>query len=638
LRVGYLQFMPNKRLQALQDKQFQTTVTLQSRRGEILDRNGRELAMSSSSYSLYADPKILTDKRNLAKNLSKVLNQPSEAIFQKIKDKNKRFVWLGRQLEKAKADEIKEWNIRGLAFVEEWRRVYPNESLLSQTIGFLGADGQGLEGLELSLESELRGNQKKIIARRDARGRPLVADGLLFAENPDGNDVQLTIDSDLQYNLEYELAQTVSEFDADSAVGIILDPATSEILATATAPTFDANKAKSMNPEFRRNKVITDVFEPGSTIKTFLIAAALREKIISPKTKYYCENGSMKVGDRIIREADSKHKFGNMTVSEILAVSSNIGTTKIAFDLGAESLRKGLLDFGFGTKLGLDLPGEARGVLQALPWRQHLLANTSFGHGLSATPLQIANAYAAIANGGELKKPFILRSIRNQETGELKRTEPTVIRRVLTAEDAAKMRQMLLGVTSEGGTGMNANVDGYEVAGKTGTAQKVNIGGRGYLNGAYISSFGGFIPAKDPKFVIYVAVDNPKKIYYGSQVAAPLFSRLASYAVRRAGVTPQKVAIASAPNKKPLPQPSQSLAKQISKDETHKNLQKHQKNIIPFYTVPDLSNLTVREVIQRLEGQNLDVKFEGQGSVQMVIPSVGEALPEDRKLRVILKE
>ncbi|HWU42219.1 MAG TPA: penicillin-binding transpeptidase domain-containing protein, partial [Bdellovibrio sp.] len=326
LRAAYLQFLPNDRLNALQNRQFQTKVTLQARRGAIVDRNGRDLAMSATAYSLYADPKLLENRKALSRKLAKVLKQSSESIYAKIKDGSRRFVWIQRMMEQDKANEIKAWDIRGLSFVEEWRRVYPNENLLAQTLGFLGIEGQGLEGLELGYDQTLRGNQKKLLVKRDARGRPLINNGLMFIENPDGNELRLTVDSDLQYALETELAKTVSTFEADQAVGVVLDAKTSAIVALASAPSFDVNKASTAPTNFRRNKVVTDSFEPGSTLKTILIASALREGVVRPNTKFFCENGSFKVGDKIIHEAEAKEKFGDLTATEILAVSSNIGS------------------------------------------------------------------------------------------------------------------------------------------------------------------------------------------------------------------------------------------------------------------------------------------------------------------------
>lgn len=629
LRAGYLQFLPNGRLNSLQHRQFQTKVVLQARRGAIVDCNGRDLAMSATAYSLYADPKIMKNRKAVAKKLAKVLNQPTEAIYSKVKDSNRRFIWIQRMLEQDKAEKIKSWNIRGLSFVEEWRRVYPNETLLAQTLGFVGSEGQGLDGLELGYNHVLMGNQKKVLVKRDARGRPLINNGLMFTENPEGSELRLTVDSDLQYRLETELANAVSTFEADQAVGVILDAKTSAILALASAPTFDVNKAAKTPQEFRRNRILSDAFEPGSTMKTFVIAAALKNGTVKPNSKFYCEKGSFKIGKHVIREAESKEKFENLTVAEILALSSNVGTTKVAFKMGADKVRQGLLDFGFGQKLGVEMPGEARGMVQALPWHQHLLSNISFGHGISATPLQIANAFAAIANGGVLNTPYIVKSIRDSETNDVTETKVKTIRRVLTSEQAAQMRAMLVGATGDGGTGGNARVDGFMVAGKTGTAQKVNPNGRGYMSGRYISSFGGFIPANDPRFVIYIAVDSPKKAYYGATVAAPLFSRMASYAVRKEGIAPLRLTETKHEIK---PQPEAAAVKPTMVSALTKVADE-----IKEETVPDLVNLTTREVLRKVNEQELKVKFIGQGKVSEILPAVGTPLPENREITVILK-
>lgn len=639
LRAGHLQFVPDDRLNTLQSRQFQKTVTLQARRGAIVDSKGRDLAMSTTAYSLYADPKLLENRRAVAKKLAKVLNQPFSSVYTKIKDGSKRFVWIERKLEQDKADVIKEWNLRGLSFVEEWRRVYPNESLLAQTLGFMGSEGQGLEGLELGQDHLLKGNTKKVFMKKDARGRPLINNGLMFTEHPEGHELRLTVDSELQYRLESELQNAMSGYQAEQAFGVILDAKTSAVLALAAAPTFDVNRAVRAPAESRRNKIMTDVFEPGSTMKTFVIAAALRDSLLQPNTKFFCENGSFKVGDRVIREAESREKFGDLTVAQILAVSSNVGTTKIAFAMGSERLRQGLLDFGFGQRSGVDFPGEARGTLHGLPWRPHLLSNVSFGHGMTATSLQIANAYAAIANGGVLNTPYLIQSVRDGETGEVQEASPKPIRRVLTQEQAAQMRAMLVGVTSKGGTGGLARVDGYMVGGKTGTAQKVNPNGRGYLPGAYISSFAGFIPANDPKYVIFIAVDSPKKSYYGSTVAAPIFSRIASYAVRKEGIAPLYLSDEKTEQKK-----REIIAKNtVGKKEEAKELrltaeELHQvTDVDALETVPDLMNLSTREVLRRINGRDLNVKFVGRGMVSDIVPAPGSSLPKDREITVILK-
>jgi cell division protein FtsI (penicillin-binding protein 3) len=329
-----------------------------------------------------------------------------------------------------------------------------------------------------------------------------------------------------------------------------------------------------------------------------------------------------------------------MTVTEILALSSNIGTTKIAFKMGADQLRQGLLDFGFGQRIGVDLPGEARGAVQALPWRPHLLSNISFGHGIASTPLQMANAYAAIANGGVLNTPYIVDAVRDAETGLLETTKVKPIRRVLSPEQAAQMRAMLVNVTGPHGTGGNARVEGFMVGGKTGTAQKVNPNGRGYISGMYVSSFAGFIPANDPKFVIYIAVDSPRKAYYGATVAAPIFARMASYAVRKEGIAPLQMAEESTMNLKNRKLASLPVAKvpKLPPKEVLTATELDQVTQVDANeTVPNLINMSTREVLRRVSGQDLRVRFVGQGLVSDVSPSVGSNLPDSREITVILK-
>lgn len=633
LRAGYLQFLPQERLQALQNRQFQTVVTLQSQRGAIFDKEGRGLALSTTAYSIYADPKLVLHKKQVAKQLAKELKIPVENIYAKIKDSSKRFVWIQRALDKEAAEAIKALQIKGLSFVEEWKRIYPNENLLAHTLGFLGIDGQALEGLELAYDEELRGSNKKVSVKKDARGRPLIADGLLFTENPEGNDLNLTIDAELQYALDRELAQVVSTFEANSAVGIVLDAETSAIRAISNAPTFDPNYPFKASAEHRRNRAITDSYEPGSTMKSFLMATALRDKLINPESRFFCENGSFKVGDKIIREADSHHHFGYLSASEILAYSSNIGSTKIAFQMGAEKYRQGLLDLGFGSKLGIEISGEAKGMVQPLPWRPHLLSNISFGHGISATPLQIANAYAAIANGGNLYTPYLVQSIKNNETGEVRINKPKFIRKVFSEEVAIQLRKMLVGVTEGKGTGLNARVDGFEIGGKTGTAQKVNPNGRGYLPGGYISSFGGFFPANKPKYVIYIAVDQPRKAYYGSEVAAPIFSKIASYIARKDGLTPSKLAKES-PKKYQLATSSEASEKlnQLTMSDV---LRLEDPKLEEF--VPQLQGLALRDVIRKIHGKDLKLKIQGDGVVAEMYPSAGSVVPENKEIKIILK-
>lgn len=621
-RAFYIQVLPNSKLSELRERQFETVIKLDPRRGDIVDRNGKELAATVASYSLFADPQILKGPRSVARKLSKILRVPASHILPKLQGE-RRFVWIERQLSRESRDKIENLKITGLGFVEEGKRVYPHESLLAQTLGFVGQEGQGLEGLEKKFEKELRGESLRMAVPRDARGRPLLANGQLFSERPGGATLHLTIDQEIQYFLEHQLAQATEDHEADRAMGVVIDPQTGEVLALASTPAFDANNAIKVNPEFRRNPIFTDAYEPGSTLKTFTIAAALREGFAQPNTRIYCEKGRMQVDDRWIRESDPKHKWEWLTVNQILEVSSNIGVTKIAFDLGAEKLRAAFLDFGFGDKTGIDVPGETKGILPALPWRKHHFSNISFGHGVSVSPMQIASAYAMIANGGLLLKPRLVRGF----TDSLSKTFTEIPResgkRVLDEQHAAQLRMMLTGATSSLGTGMRARVPGFVVAGKTGTAQKVDPNGRGYLKGLYISSFAGFVPAHDPKFVIYIAVDSPRKGYYGSEVAAPVFNRVAEYALRKSGIAPTVLA-----DHDVIKSPTQSVTSKIIEDFKKER----------FETVPDLTGLSLRQLLDRLNGQEIKVEIKGKGSVATTLPSPGEPLTSERKLKIFLSE
>ena len=533
-RATFLQIIPHQKLNHLKERQFQSTIQIEPRRGVIYDRNGRELAVSIPVQSVFADPKIIKNRRQVAKQLAPVLGVSRESLLVKLKDKEKRFIWLQRRLSEESAVQIKKMAIFGIGFVEEWKRIYPNENLFSQTLGFVNSEDRGISGLELIYDKLLRGDEKNIRIKRDARGRPLASESFLFTEPPEGEHLTLTVDSEVQFALESELERAVRDFQAESATAVVLDAQTSAIRAMGSYPTFDPNSKSAAKPEMMRNRSVTDGFEPGSVMKTFVIAKGLKEGILDPDKMYFCENGVMKIGKRVIREAEASHSFKFLSVRDILGFSSNIGTTKIAFELGAERVRQGYLDFGFGQRTKIDFPGETKGILHDLPWTDHLLSNNSFGHGMTASALQIANAYVAVVNGGVLNKPYLI------EKGAGADVEVREVKRVLTDEQSATLREMLVAATQSKRTGTQAQIDGFEVGGKTGTAQKVSSTSKGYIPGGYISSFAGFFPAKQPKYVIYIMVDYPKKAYYGSQVAAPVFARLASYIARKDGLMPEK--------------------------------------------------------------------------------------------------
>ena len=352
-----LQFFPDERITALKARQYSTSLVLSERRGNITDRSGRELAFSMSSYSLFADPSLIERPRAVANQLAKVLRMPPKVILEKLKS-DKRFTWLARQLPGKEKEFIDSWKVRGLGFISDYRRIYPDENLFSSVLGMVGNEGQGLDGVELNYDHELVGSGRKIILGRDARGRPLLTPGVVEENSSENEEIQLTLDSQIQHFLYRELDETKQKFDADQAMGLVLDAKTSGILAAVQLSDFDIVEGRKVF----RNRLISDAFEPGSTLKPFSIAAGLVNKKITPATRINTENGIFQVGRRIIREAEVKDKWQDLNISEILAYSSNIGVSKIALMTGAPAVFDTLRDFGFGAKTGIDLPGESKGI------------------------------------------------------------------------------------------------------------------------------------------------------------------------------------------------------------------------------------------------------------------------------------
>jgi cell division protein FtsI (penicillin-binding protein 3) len=613
VRLVFLQLLPNAPLERLQKTQYSRTLVIPAQRGKILDRNGGELATSISSQSLFADPTEIKAPRKLAKRLSQTLGIPYKLILFKIQSE-RRFIWIKRQLDDSLVSTIKSWSEPGLGFIEEGKRSYPNQKLLAQCLGFVGSEGEGLEGLEKKYNSELKGEKQTFYTRRDARGRPLVVNGQIFELSADGATIETTIDRELQYELEYQLAEVARDQRAERAMGIIMDPMTGEILAIASSPEKESQTF--------RNHPIADIYEPGSTFKIVAAASALKSGRIQPSTKYFCENGKFQIGKHMIHEAEDTHGFGWLTLAEILEKSSNIGTTKVVFDVGQENFKKTIEDFGFSQKTGVDLPGEAVGLLNKEAWPDHLFSNISFGHGVGVTALQLANAYAAVANGGKLLKPFIVKRIMDSDQNIISERSPQLIRQVLTQKESSLLTLMLSGVTQEGGTGVLAKVDGYPVAGKTGTAQKVNPNSRGYMRGAYIASFAGFVPSNNPQFVIYVMVDHPKKQIYGAQVAAPVFQRLASFALHKRGFMPIEVptTLVHSPNNNLM---HESVKLELSESE-----------------MPSVEGLTLREAADALrKTSNLgdEVEFIGKGIATSQWPQAHTSMQKNSRIKVYFK-
>jgi cell division protein FtsI (penicillin-binding protein 3) len=631
-RAFFIQVLPNDRLASLRKNQYTTVVTLSPQRGKIVDRFGEDLANGMMSESLYVDPSMVKNPRKLALKLSPYVSGSYNDLVEKLSASKRKFTWLQRRLEPSVTQKIKKFNEPSLGFIEESKRAYPNLSLLSQVLGFVGIDGEGLEGLEKQYNAELKGEKRSILSKRDARGRPLFVNGQLFELAQDGAALETTIDKQLQYELEYRLTEAVQSQSADKAMGIVMSPMTGEILAMASYPSFDPMELNNSQIENRRNRCVTDVFEPGSTFKLITLAAALKTGKYQPNSRFYCERGLMKIGKRIVREAETDHKYGWLSMAEILQLSSNIGSTKIAFEVGQDQFEKTIREMGFLQKSGVDFPGEVNGIepdTSSKRWSEHLLSNISFGHGIGVTAMQIINAYSTVANGGNLMRPFLVKRIVDSDNQVLEQKEPKILRQVLSKQESNWLTMMLSGVTEAGGTGRLARVDGYPVAGKTGTAQKVNPNGRGYMPKSYVSTFVGFVPANQPQFSILILVDNPKKQYYGAQVAAPIFNKIASFALHKNGFMPIVIAEDSIvkPVKAALPK-----AKHIIKSEDMADL-----------GLPDFTGLTVREVARQIQqyapetsiAENAELVGSGKAYDQW--PQPGTSWGEHKKIRVLFK-
>ena len=617
-----LQFFPDERIIAAKKRNFEKVIQLKPRRGIIYDRFGKELAISIASQSLFADPFLIENPRRVSIKLSRLLKVSSRSIYQKIRNKSRRFVWLKRHLTEKEYQIIQSWKNQGLSFFEEPKRIYPNGSLLAQTLGFVGHDGHGLEGIELSYNRILSGEEKKILVQKDAMGRPLVSDMVtdLMTFRANGADIYLTIDSRLQFFFEKELKKTVEYYSARSALGIIMQPQTGEILAMAHFPGFDLNKPFQSDPELFRNRSVVDAFEPGSTFKPFVILTALKQDI-SPSVRYSGMGGKFSIEGHIIKEAESSHQFEDLGFREIISQSSNIGSAQVALQIGSDFLYDSLNEFGFGNKLGFQFPGEGAGILNKPPWTRLQLATIGFGHSVSVTPLQLATAYSAIANGGLLKKPYLVKSIHYKESGRRENFLPKTLRRILTEQQAKMVTIMLISAMSNEGTGWRAQVKGFMAAGKTGTAQVVDSKKGGYVKGLYISSFAGFIPAHNPKFVIYLAIEQPQKKFYGSTVAAPVFSKVAEYAVRKDGLSPSLISMENLLKTTPL---------QLEKKEN--------RSVSSLEDLtPDFIGLSLRDAVQKAKKTKVMLKVKGFGRVNKTIPNPGEPLSENRNVRLIMQ-
>lgn len=497
---------------------------IQAKRGNIFDRKGRDLAISLERDSLFIDPALISGKETI-----NILMKYVKADYRELinnSESNRRFVWVKRKLDDDTAKTIRDLKLQGVGFVTEHVRYYPKGSLASHIIGFVNIDEEGIEGLERHYNNYLKAHKTSKMVLRDAAGKKL-SDGNYWEIR--GNDIFTTIDEGLQFIVEKHLDDAMSKWQASSATAIMMDPFTGEILALANRPTFNPNELKTLkNISVVRNRAITDLYEPGSTFKIVTASAALEEKIISPNTKIDCSPGFIEVGGKKIKDV---HRYGVLTFEEIIQKSSNVGTIKIAMKLGRERLYEYVKKFGIGTKTGIDLPGEISGNIKPVNrWSGTSIGAIPIGQEVSVTALQMLRAYAAVANGGYLVKPFIVSEIRSAD-GNIVYKAVIQRERILSEQTAKTMREILKKVTQEGGTATSAKVEGNNVAGKTGTAQKFDPKIKRYSKDKFVSSFVGFIPAENPRIALIVVIHDPKGAHYGGVVAAPVFKLISDEAL-----------------------------------------------------------------------------------------------------------
>ena len=526
VRLVGLMVMDHDKMSERAARQYIHEKTLKPQRGIIWDRQMREMVANLEANSLYAVPSEINDTRNVSRKLAPLIKVSSKELNRTLlRKKDKNFIWLARKMD---ADGVRrvielrdEKGYTGLGFLQESKRYYPKGHTASHLIGFTNIDNKGIAGLELMYDDYLKGEGRSVSVSRDARGNSL-AGGI--REGIPGNNIILTIDEGIQYIVERELAAAMKEWKAKAAVAIMMDPLTGEILAMANRPTYDPNFAGKSRIRARRNRAVTDLYEPGSTFKTILAAAALEEGVVDLDEMFDVSKGYIVVGGKPVRDL---HKNEILSFQEIFQKSSNVGAVQIGLRLGSRNYYRYIRRFGFGEKTGIDFPGEVKGILREPgKWSGTSLAALSIGQEIGVTPLQILRAYAAIANGGVLMKPYIVSDIISPAGEVIKRVVPSFEARVVSRDTADTVKEILKMVVEEGGTARRAYVKGNLVAGKTGTAQIFDQKAGRYSKDKYVSSFVGFVPADEPKLALIVVVYEPEGPSYGGVVAAPVFRKI----------------------------------------------------------------------------------------------------------------
>ena len=637
-RLVYLQFSQHENLANRARQQQQNEIETAPERGELLDRQERQLARSVQTVSLFLDPDGIdtaTLDRN-AREVSKTLSLKQSELtkqFREAQTEKRRFVWIARRLDAELGNKVVAMNLPGIHAQLEPKRYYPNGPLAAHILGYVGLDGQGLGGVEQFYNSEISGEPGQLFVEKDAYGKPY--ESYEIASKP-GQTVVLTIDQSIQYQAEQALQAAVQRTRAKSGTAIVLDPRSGEILALANAPTFDPNKVSEAKPETRSNWALQNIYEPGSTFKVVAFSAALEKKLVTPDDRIDCQMGAITVAGRVVHD----HKpFGLLTISEALAKSSNVAAIKLGIRVGDPAMYDYIRRFGFGSRTGIELPGETAGIVRKLErWQPSSIGSIAMGQEVGVTPVQMVAAFGALANDGVRMAPHLIREVRNAGGTVVYRAQPEQ-RRVISADTAIALRGMLEGVTLHG-TAKAAQLDGYSAAGKTGTAQKIDPKTRSYSATKHVASFVGFAPVSNPQVVIIVVIDEPAGAYHGGDVAAPVFREVAEQILPILGVMPD-IEVKSAPDLiaevKESPEQAAKVREQQAQNEQER------KATMPtvdsnggkagevVYAVasrkamlmPDLRGRSVRDVARTCSQLGLQVEARGEGKVLKQSPAAG---------------
>jgi cell division protein FtsI (penicillin-binding protein 3) len=637
-RLAYLQVFKHDEYSRLAESQHAKTVPLRPKRGPILDRTGQALAVSSRADTLYVTPAKVEDAGRLAARLAPILGEPAREVARKL-TVSKKFAPVRRRLTPDVARAVRGLRDPSLTLVEDSLRLYPNRELAAQLIGFEGAEGRGLAGMEQVWDAHLAGVEGRAVVERDALGREMTGAPIVLKPSVAGQGIVLTIDATLQYLAEKEVDAAWRRTRAKSAMAVAMDPRTGEILAMAIRPTFNPNRFAGATDDDRRARAVTDPFEPGSTFKVIMAASALEEGVARPTDRLYAENGAITVASTTIHDWK---KYGWLTFAEVLQNSSNVGSIKVGLSLGKERYYKYMTAFGFGASTNLGLPGESRGQLRPpAQWSGLSLATMSIGQEISVTAVQMVAAFGAVANGGRLMQPQIIRAVLDAQGRELRSFEPKAVRQVISPETARTLTEMMVNVVGNG-TGRHAAIPGYDVAGKTGTAQKMDPATKRYSRAPGVLSFVGFVPADDPRLAMIVLLDEPKNEKWGSEAAAPMFAAIGREALRYLNVPPRDSSpvpivrgevVAAAPDR---PRATSAAGSALGADLAPALVEAAPTGADGQPVMPRLAGLSLRQAMEALAPYGARLEITGRGVVTSQSPLPGAPLPAGAVCRLHL--